>query len=765
MRVPRLSSSPSLLSLGAVLVFALGCPEAKFQDAGVFDAAARRDAAPADSGPTADAGPSVDGGFVDAGMALDATVPDAGPPPCLGSAGPEDQAPPAPTIVFPLEGTRTLSGRVRVRGRTTDDGRICALSVNGVPVDSEDGFASWTVELPATPGPLTLVATATDAAGRIGRSAPVTLSTASALPQRPMGAAHVTIAGRVEVVTTDNAGDGRLLAFDVAASTVRPVLPGPAGEGVFFETVARDDATHVLAAANGTELLRVDVEAGRFEMVSGLARGSGPLPSSQRAIAASATVAWVLDADAPAIFEIDLATGDRRVLSGSSSSGEVGAGPELSDPRGLVWDPAGGRLIVALHRDGRFAAVSVALSTGDRALFSGAKLGGGPMDFSVTGMDADPAERRAFMSVFGGPLVALDLTSGGRDWLSLGEEVGSGPDVSQPIGVSVDLSGGRAYLAEPSAQGVVVVALDTGARQRVRDEGLGQGPRPSFAAGLAVDAAARTAWLVDARFGAGAVIAYDLDTRDRRLVSDNDSISGDDVRLGSLIGVTTSPDPELLYAVDAVDGLIVSVSRSTGARTPVSAPPGASWPETGTGPAPMSPTGIAWHGPSGRLVVLDALGVLAVDPMSGDRIRLSGGAAGQGPAFGLPLGLTVTSSGTIYVGDAQLNAVLEVDAASGDRSLVSGMGRGAGEPIFIGPYALAVAPGGALYASGDAWLWRIDPSTGDRGLVGLAQGPGPRADPLGLFVLEEPYVFATVGTRNALMVLDGLDGASVIWSQ
>jgi UDP-N-acetylmuramyl pentapeptide phosphotransferase/UDP-N-acetylglucosamine-1-phosphate transferase len=28
-----------------------------------------------------------------------------------------------------------------------------------------------------------------------------------------------------------------------------------------------------------------------------------------------------------------------------------------------------------------------------------------------------------------------------------------------------------------------------------------------------------------------------------------------------------------------------------------------------------------------------------------------------------------------------------------------------------------------------------------------------------------PYVFATVGTRNALMVLDGLDGASVIWSQ
>lgn len=111
-----------------------------------------------------------------------------------------------------------------------------------------------------------------------------------------------------------------------------------------------------------------------------------------------------------------------------------------------------------------------------------------------------------------------------------------------------------------------------------------------------------------------------------------------------------------------------------------------------------------------------------VDPVSGDRVMLSGPGLGAGYAFSIPLGLVIAPDNSIYISD--YNAVFRVNPETGDRTVVSGYKVGQGKPMDM-PVALAIDPQGGLVVGAGGLLFNVNTVTGDRTEITGSIGRGP----------------------------------------
>jgi hypothetical protein len=167
------------------------------------------------------------------------------------------------------------------------------------PVSSSDGFATFTIDLPLSPG-----------------------------------------SNNVSVLVEGPAFDRLKFFFAGRVKRVDPILVVP--------TDLDFDAKHdrfvlVDRATRSVQLL--DVTSGGRTIVSDLDHGSGPPFGEPSGIAVDAdgSRAFVLEGNQQAIDAVDLATGARSGLSG----GGKGGGPALDFPIALAFDVKRGRLLVA----------------------------------------------------------------------------------------------------------------------------------------------------------------------------------------------------------------------------------------------------------------------------------------------------------------------------------------------------------------------------------------------------------------------------------
>src|SRR5690606_10954884 len=85
---------------------------------------------------------------------------------------PVDETPPTAEFMFPPPVSMTDGATVLVRGVATDDySKITAVTVNDIPVEADDNFATWQVEVPLTVGDNQLVVKTTDSVGNISTNA------------------------------------------------------------------------------------------------------------------------------------------------------------------------------------------------------------------------------------------------------------------------------------------------------------------------------------------------------------------------------------------------------------------------------------------------------------------------------------------------------------------------------------------------------------------------------------------------------------------
>jgi hypothetical protein len=341
------------------------------------------------------------------------------------------------------------------------------------------------------------------------------------------------------------------------------------GFATFRATVALatgDNTISVTAEGSGGAALgKTDVVVRRFATDDAIQRGGGDAFSIFR------TFGFVIDADQreailcddiyDGLVRIDLRTGDRSLASASESSnkGMVGKGfNEIDNPRGVTLDKPGHALVV----DGG-KLVGIDLASGDRTLLSGAGAGGGTAAKLFVGVGYDPAGRRAVaLDYEGNALFAIDPASGQRTVLSSASKgSGSGFDSFGPI--DLDLAHGRALTTRAYSAPLIAIDLATGNRSTLSGDGAGSGPAlgEPYAPAVAPSLGAVFVWDKAQK----RIVAVDLSTGARRVLADATTGAGaaitgvDRMAFGrDLLFVRGSGG---LLAVDPVDGNRVVISK------------------------------------------------------------------------------------------------------------------------------------------------------------------------------------------------------------
>ncbi|WP_428267331.1 hypothetical protein [Haliangium sp.] len=568
-------------------------------------------------------------------------------------------------IAFPPRRSVTDDDLVRVRGTARTGANIIAIEANGVPAESDDGFATWSAVVPL-------------ALGYNDIEVKVLRSRGGHVEQDVVGRLSVGrsfVSGFVMDLAVDEAGE-RLLGVDITLDAV-------------FE---------------------VELATGVTRIISSSERGAGPALTRPESVARDGVHdrALVIDADLDAVVAVDLATGDRTILSDAN----VGTGPVLNRTLDIVVDADRNRALVVENFQ---AVIAIDLDTGARTVLSDASVGAGTPFRAIRKLAMDPMANRVLVSdrVLGG-LMAVDLDTGDRTTLSPGD---GSEALTNPTHIVLDRAENRAVVLNGSRSfRVMAVDLDTGVHTELALSGLGSGPLVREGEGFAYDrvrgrflvtnvtgnsiytlvpsldprSAHEQKWGHLTRLGVGdGPGLYNVDsalmrTPRKALVTDRGAHAALSVDLMS--GDRTlifGPNPELGQPLYFPQGLalegrhrafigsgtdetgISSFDLRTGEQTLIS---------TVDSPGPYMEyiECLAYDEVLGRILVLtEQLGVFAVDPDTGVRTQVSGEGVGDGPEFEESVTCALDRArNRLLVTDEEIEGLHAIELSTGDRDVI-----------------------------------------------------------------------------------------------
>lgn len=503
----------------------------------------------------------------------------------------------------------------------------------------------------------------------------------------------------IGLVTVDLATGVRTVVSSASTNVgTGPNLPNPIG-------VALDAANDRAIVVNDVpaQVFSIDLATGNRTILSSDSVGAGPLLERPGNITLDLAndQSFITDTIANAVFSLDLTTGDRAIVSNATT----GAGTPFSSPRGLVLDAANNRVLVTDSTLGEVLAVD--LQTGDRSALpsdttgSGINLGS-PVDVAFDG------NRALIVDTQLRSLVALDAGNGDRSEFSPG--VGDGPEWSSSIS-NIAQDGDTVFIVDGdfSREKIVQVDVNTGNRAIVSDADTGVGTNFGFPTGIVVDSQANRLLVANDSFNA--VVAVDRATGDRTIFSDNT----DGPNMVTPEGMALDRDNNRLLLVDRFADTVFAMDLDTGERTIISNV------DVGLGAIFETPQDITLDSTNNRAFVSDSTGdaVYAVDLETGDRTVLSSDATGLGASLDFPLGLTLdTDNNRVLVVSASSGALVAVDLTSGDRTVLSDQNTGSG-PLMSFPrdVLLDAANNRALVSDASIpALLVIDLATGERAI-------------------------------------------------
>ncbi|WP_428267330.1 hypothetical protein [Haliangium sp.] len=569
-------------------------------------------------------------------------------------------------IAFPPGRSATDDDRVRVRGTARAGAGIVAIEANGLPAQSDDGFANWSVEVPL-------------ALGYNDIEVKVVRSEHGDLDEELVGRLSVGrsfVPGYPVDLELDEAGE-RLLSVDLTLDTV-------------FE---------------------VDLATGVTRVISSPERGSGPALRRPEGVARDLTRERVLvvDSNLDAVVAVDLATGDRAILSDAN----VGSGPVLTWPLDIVIDADRNRALVVEYFQ---AVIAIDLDTGDRSVVSDASVGAGTPFGSIRRLAMDPEANRVLVSDRGlRGLMAVDLDTGDRTIVSPGEGSAGFPDLSHIV---LDRSENRAlvFSDNPYYFRVMAVDLDTGTHTELASSRLGDGPLVREGEGFAYDRARGRFLISDANahsiytllpapeprraheqkwgsltrldVGAGprlynveaavmqtpsralvtergrqALLSVNLRTGERREVLGEEQGLTESLR--SMNGLDLLDRNRVLIGSGSDEGEVRAFHLRTGEETVIS---------TVNSPGPYIEyiESVLFDDVLGRILLLsEGDGVFAVDPDTGVRTQVSGDGVGEGRRFGESIMFALDRArNRLLVTDEDLEGLQTVDLSTGDRGVI-----------------------------------------------------------------------------------------------
>ena len=275
---------------------------------------------------------------------------------------------------------------------------------------------------------------------------------------------------------------------------------------------------------------------------------------------------YVLDSSADAVFQVDLSTGNRTVISDDTTPDAVNI---FGNPLDGVLESDGNILLVDAGLD---AIIRVNVTTGARTVVSSSSVGSGPNFSDPRGIALLTGGTTAVVTDAGlDAVVSVDLSNGNRTILS----DGSNPNATNPITTPRDIvieADGNYLVTDTTADVIVRVDKDTGARTIVSSSAVGTGT-PSFNTpnGIALESGGTTAIVVDSGSTTGdAVFRVTLSNGNRTILS-SDTIPNATNELNGPEDVIIESDGNILISDNSsTTDFIVRVNKTTGVRTIVS---------------------------------------------------------------------------------------------------------------------------------------------------------------------------------------------------
>jgi hypothetical protein len=278
-----------------------------------------------------------------------------------------------------------------------------------------------------------------------------------------------------EQAVVADAGAATLVRVDLYSGRRTPLAGMGAGGSPIYAVGLAEDAGSQLIAADDyySRLLTFDPLSGASLILSGGAIGAGDAWSGPLSPAIEPDgMILVSDYIANAIVRVDPGTGDRTLLSDASApgGGQVGAGPAFTDPYDLDIDPNGRILVIDASLWQLFEVDPV---SGDRTLFSGGGVGGGPpFSTSTLAMRIDPAGLIWVTGV--GQLFRVDPVTGDRTIVS-DATTGTGPALDYLTGIDFDADDWPILSRHYPTPAILRVDPSSGDREIISGPGAGSG--------------------------------------------------------------------------------------------------------------------------------------------------------------------------------------------------------------------------------------------------------------------------------------------------
>lgn len=695
-----------------------------------------------------------------------------------GGSGTDDPDPPitgdgnAPTVhvAFPPPLSLTDAATVTLRGTAEDVDGVAAIRVNGA--DARFTGGGWEATVTLQHGANEVVIESEDDFGaKNAAAAQVTVILSANWMVTPQ--AVVADVSKDRALVMDSALDV-LLAVDNATGERTVLSSDDVGSGTEFSkgiALALDaDGQRVLVLDEGLPgVLAVDLATGDRTVVADAATGQGTALVTPVSMVLDAVTdpenprALVLDVDATTVpgersvtlYAVDLATGDRTVISDNSADGT-----NLSNPGTMVLDTTGeGAPTRVLVLDSTLDGVlAVDLTTGTRSSVSVDGAADGPQLSVPTSLALEVSDSGARALVLDSgldALLAVDLATGARSVVTE-VAVGEGPVLGDPSAVLLDPQSGkegRAVVVDTEQAACIVVDIATSERTEVSSDAVGSGPEFDTPRAVSLDVpvgpqgqvtAVDRVIVADSAEGEDVLLSVNLGTGERTMLTDSSTSSGP--RFQNVEAVAMQPAieaanlPYRALVVDSGLNALIAVDLATGNRLRVSDPTLGTGPELDVPKAVAAELDVSTGLPTGRALVLDAgLGaVLAVDLTTGDRSVIADASTGTGPNLDEPVAMLLETkratvqdqesgeSVAIYVAtgralvlDEGLGALLAVDLGSGTRNELSGPDFGNG-PELSRPVSIALDAANervVMVDEGLDSLLMIDLRTGERVVI------------------------------------------------
>ncbi len=692
--------------------------------------------------------------------------------PIIHGSGPDaggdafDVAAPTANILFPPPSALTGADSIVVTGTSTDATTIASITVNGVRATSDDGFLTWRVRVPLSSGTNTLEVTSADVLGNRDPAAASTVVINNATFAVPQSIALDPANNRLVLVDSSL---GAVFTVDLNSDQRTIVSSDDIGGGpplIFPVGVAVDETTSrayvVDGGSDGVEpaLVEVDLATGNRSILSNSSNGGGPdflFPDTVALdLGGNRNRALVVDVGSDTVYAVDLNSGDRTPVA------EFEPGNNNIFPIAITVDSDTDRALVTVRNvsSGDSSVVAIDLLADTDSVLSA--VGSSGVALSVAGgITFDSISDQIIVSDSSlNALVRID-SSGNRTIFS-SASAGSGDDFASPVALVADDTG-RSFVVDTTLSTVFEVDNGTGDRSALSAASIGSGPVFAGPFSIDIDRSTNEALVTDTNNNA----LYGVRIIDgaRRIISDASTGTGNLLIFPSSVAVQTPGNSAIV--LDSTAPAVVSIDLISGDRTIISDS------GNGGGDAFVSPLGAALDSANNRLLVTnpdlndDNDFLLDVDLANGGRSVLSRGditspvaapAIGGGPAFSLPQSIAVDSANQIgYVVDTILDSLLAVDLNNGNRSTGPAGGadfprvtnRGSFSSGLIPFQDVALTPNEAIVTDGDERsVYGFNTTTGARRVItDIATGLGPE--------LQRPASVAFDPATGTLFIVDG----------